>query len=295
VGEAELTRALVRPGGLWSRIKVVAETGSTNADVAALARAGTPEGFVLIAESQRAGRGRMGRPWQAPPATALTMSVLLRPRSVAPSRLGWLPLLAGVAVVGACAELPGLVPALKWPNDLLTRATEPGPVAGGWGKCGGILAEAVEPDAVVVGIGINVSQDREQLPPPPDPLAYPPTSLALAGVACEREQLAVQVLRGLSHWYGRWLAERGDPAGSGVLAAYRAHCATLGVQVAAMLPDGVVLRGTATGVDVHGRLVVATDTHRRRLAAGDVHHIRAVSGAVDGPPVQPRVPLAPGH
>jgi BirA family biotin operon repressor/biotin-[acetyl-CoA-carboxylase] ligase len=95
--EAELTRALVVPGGLWSGVQIVAETGSTNADVVALARRGAPEGFVLIAENQHAGRGRLGRTWQAPPRAGITLSVLLRPQ-VSPARLAWLPLLVGVAV-----------------------------------------------------------------------------------------------------------------------------------------------------------------------------------------------------
>src|SRR5688572_28351244 len=116
--EAVLARELVAPGSSWSHVRVVAQTGSTNADVVALTSAGEPEGTVLLAESQLAGRGRLGRSWQAPPRTGLTMSVLLRPRQVPAPRLGWLPLLTGVAVARACS-LPGIDTALKWPNDLL--------------------------------------------------------------------------------------------------------------------------------------------------------------------------------
>jgi BirA family biotin operon repressor/biotin-[acetyl-CoA-carboxylase] ligase len=279
---AALTRGLVRPGSVWSKVEVVAETGSTNADVAELALAGAAEGLVLVAECQQAGRGRMGRSWQVPAGAGLTMSTLLRPPVTTPGRLGWLPLLAGVAVAEACAELPcrpsSVEAALKWPNDLLVRS-----LAGGWGKCGGILAEAqvangepggALPPPVIVGIGINVSQVDSELPPPVDPRAYPPTSLTLAGASCDRERLAVMVLRSLSDWYGRWLAAAADPIASGLREAYRSRCLTLGREVTVMLPTGASVCGRATDVDEDGRLVVATATGLRLLAAGEVHHIR---------------------
>jgi len=304
-----LTRELVRPGGLWSEVRVVEETGSTNADVVALARAGAAEGLVLVADRQDAGRGRMGRSWHAPAGTGLTMSVLLRPSGVEAARFGWLPLLAGVAVVRACASYPRIDAALKWPNDLLVRPAvgEHGGAADeavAWGKCGGILAEAVDAETVVVGIGVNVSQRASQLPPPSDPLAYPATSLARAGARPGRERLAVIMLRGLDHWYGRWVAASGDPDASGLRAAYLSHCATLGQPVTATLPGRGTLRGTAEAVDPDGRLVVATATGEHRLAAGDVHHLRpgraagamaSRAGGPSDPPVQGRVPLAPAH
>src|SRR3712207_6829125 len=81
-----LERALVVPGALWHRIEVRAETGSTNADVAVAARAGTPEGLVVVAEQQTDGRGRRGRQWFSPPRAGLTLSVLLRPANADPTR-----------------------------------------------------------------------------------------------------------------------------------------------------------------------------------------------------------------
>src|SRR5437867_213523 len=91
--EAALRRALLVPDGLWSDLRVTAETGSTNADVAAAAREGAPEGLVLVAERQTAGRGRQGRVWESPARAGITVSVLLRPDGIDPARYGWLPLL----------------------------------------------------------------------------------------------------------------------------------------------------------------------------------------------------------
>ncbi len=94
-------QAVVTPGGLWRAVEVTAATGSTNADLLAQAAGGAPEGAVLAAEEQSAGRGRLGRAWVSPPRAALTFSLLLRPQGIPPARLGWLPLLAGVAVTAA--------------------------------------------------------------------------------------------------------------------------------------------------------------------------------------------------
>jgi BirA family biotin operon repressor/biotin-[acetyl-CoA-carboxylase] ligase len=278
---------VVAPGRPWSRLEVVPETGSTNVDVVRFAEAGTAEGLVLIAEKQKAGRGRLDRTWQAPARSGLTMSVLLRP-AVTMGRLGWLPLLAGVAVAEACGRIPGVHAALKWPNDLLVRSTGDAPgqssaETDGWGKCGGILAETVPsaaaaaaPPGVVLGIGINVSQAADELPAPRDPLAYPPTSLALAlaGAPPDRQALTVAVLDALGDWYGRWLLAAGDPVECGLWMAYRASCLTLQREVTVSLPGGATVAGRASDIDLDGRLVVAAPEGSHTLAAGDVAHVR---------------------
>ena len=109
------------------------------------------EGTVAVADVQTAGRGRLGRTWEAPPRSAVLASVLLRPPAGRP--LPQLALVAGVAVADALEELTGLAVQIKWPNDVMLRRT----------KVAGILAEARD-GAVVLGIGINVNQTREQLP-----------------------------------------------------------------------------------------------------------------------------------
>jgi BirA family biotin operon repressor/biotin-[acetyl-CoA-carboxylase] ligase len=265
--EAVLSRGLVVPEGLWTEVRVVAETGSTNADLAEAARSGTGQGLVLIAERQRAGRGRLDRSWQAPERAAITMSVLLHP-PVPPSRLGWLPLLAGVALVSAIDRVDRVGAHLKWPNDVLLAL--PSPV--GYGKAAGILAEAAN-GAVVLGMGLNVSQRADELPPPSDPRAYPPTSLGLAGAATDRVPLVRAILRAIEDWYGRWCAASGDPDACGLREAYRSHCVTIGREVEVSLPGGD-LTGTASDVDEDGRLLVVAADGVHTLAAGDVRHVR---------------------
>ncbi|HEX6469068.1 MAG TPA: biotin--[acetyl-CoA-carboxylase] ligase [Streptosporangiaceae bacterium] len=282
LSERSLNRALVRAGGgLWQGLTVVAETGSTNADLAAAAAAGAPEGTVLVAEAQLAGRGRLGRAWAAPPRSGLTFSLLLRP-DVPVTRQTWLPLLAGVAVAtaverltaraaagdfGAAAGSTAVRAALKWPNDVLA----------GERKLGGILVERAG-EAVIVGIGLNVTLRAAELPVPTA------TSLAIEDAAVtDREMLLRAILREFEQWYGGWRAAGGDPERSGLRAAYRRACATLGRAVRIELPGEGVVTGTATDVDGDGRLLVRTDdgmdggAAERAFSAGDVVHVRGAA------------------
>jgi BirA family biotin operon repressor/biotin-[acetyl-CoA-carboxylase] ligase len=246
---------------LWREIRVVAETRSTNADLLAEARAGAAEGLVLAAEAQSAGRGRLGRAWLSPPGAALTFSVLLRPRGVPAARLGWLPLLAGVAITAALAAAAGLDARLKWPNDVLA----------GRSKLAGVLAEAGG-GAVVVGAGLNVYQRRAELPVPTA------TSLWLAAPAAAgpaaREHLLAAVLGDFAARYRAWQDWAGDADGCGLRPEYLRRSATVGQQVTVTLPGGGSVSGTATDVGPDGRLVVRTGTGLVRLSAGDVEHVR---------------------
>src|SRR3984893_3974704 len=153
-------------GGCWTALDVVASPGSTNVDLLARAAgdAAGPEGQVLVAEEQTAGRGRLGRTWTSVPGAALTSSVLLRPATVPAPRRGWLALLAGVAVASAVRSVTGggVAAVLKWPNDVLV----------GDRKLPVCLADQ-PPDgsAVVIGMGINVATPADALPVSPAGLA----------------------------------------------------------------------------------------------------------------------------
>ena len=260
---AGLRRSALRPDGLWREIEVVPSTGSTNADLLVRALRGEPEGVLLAAEEQTAGRGRLGRSWTAPPYAALTFSVLTRP-DVPPARRGWLPLLTGVAAAAAVTEATGIEARLKWPNDLLA-----GPA-----KLAGILAEAAG-DAVVVGIGLNVSTEPAELPGP-GPGALPATSLRAAGAtALNREKILLTILAGFERWYRAWRQAGGDPDRSGLRPEYTRLSATIGRTVRAELPGGQALSGPAAGVDSDGRLLVRVSSGAEiPVAAADVVHLR---------------------
>jgi BirA family biotin operon repressor/biotin-[acetyl-CoA-carboxylase] ligase len=241
------------------RVDVVPDTASTNADLLLAAVAGAPEGTVLAAEYQHGGRGRLDRSWSSPSGAGLTFSMLLRPR-VPLMRWGWLPLLAGVALssaVGADARL-------KWPNDLLL-----GPDGR---KAAGILVQ-IGDDAAVIGVGLNVSTTAEELP------VDTATSLALEGASeLDRTALLGAFLERFSPLYDGWQAALGDAETSGLAAAFRAACATLGAAVSIELADER-LEGEAVDVDPDGRLLVRPDEggDPRAVAAGDVTHLRTVS------------------
>lgn len=280
--ELAINKAVVRPGGLWRRVEVVAETASTNADVAEAARAGKPEGYVRVAEAQSAGRGRLGRTWTAPPRSGLFLSVLLRPADIPVNRWGWLPLLAGTAARTAVDGVSGVPVKLKWPNDLIVVDDSPAADAadaaagddayGAARKLGGILVERVETPtgpAAVVGLGLNVSLRRDELP------AAHATSLVLEDAkAADRDTVLRAVLRELERWYTDWSVTGGDPMASGLLSAYAASCATIGRRVRVELPGGEPVVGEAVGLDGDGRLLVRTAAGERAFGAGDVVHLR---------------------
>jgi len=240
-------------GTCWGPVRVVAETDSTNADAAALARGGAGHGLVVITPYQRSGRGRFERVWSTPPDTCVAMSALVRPR-VPLARWGWLSLLVGLAAVEGVAAASGVAATLKWPNDVLV----------GERKLCGILSEAVATPtglAAVLGIGINVALTADQLAVPTA------TSLRLEGSDAAADAVAAAVLVALDRWYARW------DAGASLVADYRERCGTLGRRVRVEVPGGAV-EGLAEDVDEEGGLVVRTDAGVRTFAAGDVVHLR---------------------
>lgn len=250
-----LNTVLARDRSMWRQVEVEPEVGSTNAELMARAADGEPEGLVLVAEHQAAGRGRLDRSWTSPPRAGVTVSVLLRP-DVPLARRGWLSMLAGVALAESLSDVTAS--SLKWPNDLLAPDGR---------KLAGILSEA-DSGAVVVGVGLNVSTRADELP-------ETGTSLALvAGQPVDRGPVLLGYLRAFEARYRRWVEHAGDPVSSGLAQDYLAWCSTMGLDVIATMPDGSTIEGTAEAVDWDGRLVLATPEGRVELSSGDVRHVR---------------------
>jgi BirA family biotin operon repressor/biotin-[acetyl-CoA-carboxylase] ligase len=267
----------------FADVRWFAETGSTNADVLELARSGEPEGIVVVAEHQSAGRGRLGRTWQAPPGGSLLCTVLLRPPA---SVAGATTMAVAVAAGEAIAELTGRTPGLKWPNDLVW----PGDGSGPDRKLAGILAEVdwpagsniaggwAEPRptdrlAVAVGIGINVAWGDE-VPPELEALAIALDAIDEDSAPLDRVDLLVAMLTRLDQHYRALV---GSPDGIDELrASWRDRSATLGRRVRVDLgADDLV--GRAVDVTAEGHLVVETlEGTRRTVAVGDVVHLRAL-------------------
>ena len=253
----------------WQRIDVVAETGSTNADLIARAAAGEDiDGVVLVAEHQTAGRGRNGRTWSAIPGAQISMSVGVSADGIPSASWGWIPLIAGLAVLDAIGPT-GVDAGLKWPNDVLARPP-------GQGKLAGILAEVAAPTpAVVIGIGLNVSHGSDELP---DPGA---TSLAiLGGRPTDRRDLIAAVLDGLDRRIAGLRAAKGSDAA--LIAEYTAHSLTIGGRVRAIMPGDREIVGDAKNVDDQGRLCIDTGSEVVVVSAGDIVHLRPLGDADSG-------------
>ena len=245
---------------LWRGVEIRDSVDSTNSVLSRqAATSGVEPGTVLTAEQQTHGKGRSGRSWVTPSRAGIAVSVVLRPNAPM-SRWSWLSLLAGVCVSEAIAGACGVATQLKWPNDVL--------VGDRGAKVCGILAE-VSAKSVVLGIGINVSLRRDELP------RDDTTSLGLEMDADpDRTGLLIALLQRLEHWFGRWEDAGGDPEDSGIAAQYRTRSHTLGNAVTATLPGGGAVRGMAMNVDDDGRLRINTAAGLVEVAAGDVQRVR---------------------
>ena len=247
-------------GTRFATVRTYDELPSTNTALVEEARVGAPEGLVLVADHQTAGRGRLGRTWCAEPGTALLVSVLLRP----PLPIDEVPVVlmaAGLAGCDGVEAAAGFRPGLKWPNDLVVSDR----------KLAGLLTEATgggDP-GVVLGLGVNVSA-----------AAYP-AELAGEATSCEevasrpvdRGELLVAFLTALEARYSAVLAGGGRQA---TLGAYRADSATLGRRVRVELTAGPPLDGKASRLADDGRLVVVDDAGAEHFVnVGDVKHLRS--------------------
>ena len=238
-------------------IRVLPQTTSTNDEASRAALEDHPEGLIIFAESQSAGRGRMGRRWSSPAGRGLWFSVLLRP-SLAPSECTQLTAASANALVRAIQSTTGITPEIKWPNDLLIKGK----------KIAGILtemsAELEHVRSVVLGIGIDVNQTASEFPADLRDIA---TSLKLAtGKTVSRADLAEEVLRELDREYARILAGQF----TAVAEEWGSRCSTLGKQVTITMGTRRV-RGRAEALDENGALLLRTEHGRiERIIGGEV-------------------------
>jgi BirA family transcriptional regulator, biotin operon repressor / biotin---[acetyl-CoA-carboxylase] ligase len=252
-----------------SVLEILPEAGSTNDELVRRAT-GTesqnwPDLSVVATGNQTRGRGRLGRTWASPADKSLAISVLLRPRTptggaLPMDSLGWIPLMAGLAMTRTVRSVVPEGAALKWPNDVLI----------GERKVCGILSELLpDTSGIVIGAGLNLTLETDELP------VDTATSLSIAGASdTDPDHLLSSYLRELDALYTSFLAFAGDAVACGLQRDVAEACETLGRSVRVELPSGDRLLGTATGIDAEGRLLVDTNAGISTVAAGDVTHLR---------------------
>jgi BirA family biotin operon repressor/biotin-[acetyl-CoA-carboxylase] ligase len=216
----ERVRAALASQTRFKDIRLLDEVDSTNRLAAGLGSSGAPEGLVVAADFQTAGRGRLDRSWEAAPGDALLVSVLLRPAGLPVERWHLVTAAAALAAQDACRQVAGVDAEIKWPNDLMV----------GGAKLAGILAEAKD-GVVVVGMGLNVHSG-------------PPGAAVLDRQAGQRVDRAVLLERWL------YILDGSLDGWDDIAASYRSRCATVGREVEVVLSGGKTLSGRAEGIDV---------------------------------------------
>jgi BirA family biotin operon repressor/biotin-[acetyl-CoA-carboxylase] ligase len=232
--------------------------GSTNDVAKELAIRRAPEGTLVIADEQTAGKGRLGRRWLAPPGTSLLMSLLFRPHFLAPYQAQRLTMICSLAVVEAIETVTGLAAAIKWPNDIMVQGKKVGGILTELGATGERLKYAV------VGLGLNVNLDFGAVEAMGE-LAATATSLSQElGREVSRLTLLWRILENIESRYQR--------LGAGELShdEWASRLITLHNYVTVDAPQGAV-EGWAEDVDADGALILRTDCgERQRVLAGDV-------------------------
>jgi BirA family biotin operon repressor/biotin-[acetyl-CoA-carboxylase] ligase len=264
--EARAIQRALTTAALGRTVHVLDTAASTNALASRMAQEGAPHGTVVVAESQSAGRGRLGRHWYSPPGKNLYCSVLLRtalPGGRLAHWLSWTPLIAALAAARAIQTTAGLSPSVKWPNDILL----------GDRKAGGVLCESGDLGSgtpyVVAGIGLNVNIQADEFP---EELRAIATSLAAeAQRPFDRAVLLAALLSDLETRYDTFLAGHETD----IHREYVTRCATVGrqVRVERAGADPVTGRAMAVGTDGALKIVLADGSHLD-IHAGDVIHLR---------------------
>lgn len=269
----------------FKRVEWVSEIESTNTELLRRARREAPEGEVIIADLQTAGRGRRGRVWEAPARSSLMMSILLRPPPTAfkISQISLFTSALALAAISAIEELTEITLQVKWPNDLVIDSVET-PMSSvdgdfGYRKIAGILTETVivgrEVNAIVIGIGINT--DWPEVPPH---LEVQASSLNLiCGKKTDRDLLSKKILINFERRYVELLEIGGTDK---LLRELKSNSATLHKQVKVEMLAAAgamsVIEGTAIDIDNNGQLLIRLiNGDEKTINVGDVHHLRPLA------------------
>lgn len=235
---------------------------STNVEAARYAEENSPDGTVLLADAQTAGKGRLGRTWVSPPGVNLYCSIILRP-PMPPYCAPQLTFLSAVAVVQTISSCSGLPATIKWPNDILINGRK---VAGLLNE---LSAETERIKHVILGIGINLNMTSDQFP---QGLRAPASSLLLEG-AGQQDRLALlrQLLRNLDSLYSLYLSEGFEP----IKQLWLLQSSTIGRQVEILNDGKPAFTGLATGLAENGALLVTLGTGQvETVFAGDVRILK---------------------
>ncbi len=251
------------------KIHFYPEIGSTNDEAFNLAAGGSPEGTVVIADSQTKGKGRLQRAWHSPSGCNIYTSIILRP-NLDPDSAPQYSILAGVAVAEIIDNYcPGMVN-LKWPNDVLLKGK----------KVCGILAQmktsAGRVDFIILGIGINININYNQLP---QDIKNTATSLAIeTGRKISRQELIISLYENLAKWYKKLIVD----GFSSVKEEWLSMAPMIGKRVQIISGDEVI-NGKALGIDEQGSLVLLTAGDRKiKISAGDVRLLKETQKNVAG-------------
>ena len=254
-------KPLLKTKWIGKKIHYFETLDSTNSQAYQLALNGAEEGEVVVAESQERGKGRLGRHWFSPPFLNLYLSVVLRP-NISPHQASLITLMAAVATADAIRKFSGLLPLIKWPNDILL----------GGRKVAGLLNEIQsEMDRihfVILGIGINLNMDEKMFSEEIKSIA---TSLKIEmGQTISRKNFLQSLLQELENWYTIFMKQ----GSTMILKAWRDRAQLKGRQVK-VTSFGEILIGVAVDVDSDGALILEmADGKRKRVVAGDVEYFR---------------------